>query len=266
MTWFNKVFGREKVIIASLYLPPMPGTMRYKSQSVAEMVAYTRRELESLEAGGMDGVTIGNQQNWPYQLGVGPDTVALMTHIITEAHRGLSIPFGITCFWDDIAALAVAKATGAAFVRGVFRGVYAGEMGLMNLNAADAMRFRRQIDADDVRVMFMLRPIAARAVGERSLEADVKDAVWASKPDAFALCGPIPGEAPTVKELELVVSNAKEAPVLMNNGANPGNIADVLAVCNGAVIGTHLRADRKSSNPFDPDRVKSFMEQVNALR
>lgn len=267
MTWFKDVFGREKVIVASLYIPPLPGSPLYRHGTPLEdIIAYVRNELEVLEAGGMDAANIGNQQNWPYELGVGPETVALMTHIISEAHRGLSIPFGITVFWDDLAAIAIAKATGAAYVRGVFRGVYAGEMGLMALNAADALRFRQRADAEEVKLMFMLRPIAARAVGERDLKADVKDAVWASRPDAFALCGPIPGEAPTLTELALVEAHAKGRPVFANNGANPENIGDILRVCSGAVIGTHLRADRDASNPFDRKRVAEFMQVVNALR
>ena len=61
----------------------------------------------------MDGVSIGNQQDWPYKVGVGPETVALCTYVIAEAARGLTLPFGISIFWDDLAGIAIAKATGA---------------------------------------------------------------------------------------------------------------------------------------------------------
>lgn len=267
MTWFTDVFHTEKAIIASMYLPPLPGSPYYqKGTSMKTLIDYTRTELEALQEGGMDGVCIGNQQDWPYKKGVSAETPALMSTIIAEAARSLSIPFGISVFWDDLAAIAIAKATDASFVRGVFRGAYAGEMGLIDLNAADTARFRKAIDAEDIRLMFMLRPIMAKAIAERSLKAEVKDCVYGSKPDAFTLCGPIPGEAPTLEELEIVKQNGKGCPVVMNNGANPDNIADILQVCNGAVVATHLRKDKVSSNPFDPRLVKEFMDIVEHNR
>jgi len=267
MSWFKDVFGKDKVMIASMYLPPLPGSPKYRQgTSLAEIIEYTRNELQHLQDGGMDGVSIGNQQNWPYEVGVGAETSAIMTRVITEAMQGLSIPFGISIFWDDLAGIAIAKATGAKFVRGVFRGTYVGEMGTMNMNSAEMLRFRKTIDAEDIKLIFMLRPILAKSVVDRSLLAEVKDCVWGSKPDGFTLCGPIPGEAPTLDELETVKSNSKGAPVLMNNGANPDNIGDVLKVCDGAVVATHLRKDRVSSNPFDADKVREFMAVVDKHR
>ncbi|MHB8806337.1 MAG: BtpA/SgcQ family protein [Anaerolineaceae bacterium] len=267
MTWFNEVFHQEKVIIASMYLPPLPGSPDYqKGTSLSEIIDYTHSELKALEEGGMDGVNIGNQQDWPYQVGVGPETPALISKILCEATQGLNIPIGISIFWDDLAAIAIAKAVGAKFVRGVFRGSYAGEMGLMNLNSADAIRFRKLIDAEDMKLMFMLRPILCKATIDRSLLAEVKDALWASKPDAFALCGPIPGESPTMEELKTVKNASKTCPVIINNGATPENIGEVLSYGDGAVVATHLRKDKKASNPFDRDKVREFMDIVEKNR
>ncbi len=267
MSWFKNIFNNDKAIIASMYLPPLPGSPDYKSgTSLDEIIEYTHNELFNLQEGGMDGVSIGNQQDWPYKVGVGPETVALSTYVINEATRGLTLPFGISIFWDDIAGIAIAKATGAKFVRGVFRGSYAGEMGMMTLNAADAIRFRKAIEAEDIKLLFMLRPILAKSTVDRSLVTEVKDAVWGSKPDGFALCGPIPGEAPTMDELKSVSDNSKGRPVVMNNGANPENIAEVLKVCDGAVVATHLRKDHKAGNPFVKERVQEFMEVVDKVR
>lgn len=267
MIWFNEVFHKEKVMIASMYLPPLPGSPDYqKGTSLQQIIDYTHAELKALQEGGMDGVNIGNQQDWPYRVGVGPETPALISKILGEASQGMQIPIGISIFWDDLAALAIAKAVGAKFVRGVFRGAYAGEMGLMSLNAADALRYRSQIDAEHVKLMFMLRPILCKSITDRSLQADVKDAMWSSKPDAFALCGPIPGESPTIDELKIVKEASKTCPVIMNNGATPENIAEMLKHCDGAVVATHLRKDKKASNPFDRDKVRALMDIVEKSR
>jgi membrane complex biogenesis BtpA family protein len=267
MSWFSNVFHKEKIIIASMYLPPLPGSPDYKlGTPLKDIIEFTRFELQQLEAGGMDSVVIGNQLNLPHQVGVNAETSALMTMVINEACKGLKIPIGITVFWDDLTAIAVAKATGASYVRGIFRGAYAGEMGIISLNASDTIRYRKLIDAENIPLMFMLRPIYAKAIADRGLESEVKDAIGASKPDAFTLCGPIPGEAPSYEDLEIVCKNAKGRPVVMNNGATPQNIGKVLEICNGAVVATHLRKDEKAGNPFDAEKVKGFMKVVNQYR
>lgn len=267
MTWLQDVFKKEKVIIASMYLPPLPGSPDYvKGTSLSQVIDYTHSELKSLEEGGMDGVCIGNQQDWPYQVGVGPETPALISKILGEATSDLQIPIGISIFWDDLAGIAIAKAVGAKFVRGVFRGSYAGEMGSLNLNASDAIRYRKLIDAEDIKLMFMLRPILCKSTTDRDLKSEVKDAMWASKPDAFALCGPIPGEAPSFEELKIVKEAAKQCPVIINNGATPENIGEVLTYGDGAVVATHLRKDKKASNPFDRNKVREFMDIVEKYR
>jgi len=267
MSWLKDVFGAEKVVIASLYLPPLPGSPDFRPGTpLEELVALTRQEVETLCAGGMDAIVFGNQQDRPWRVGVGPETSAVMTRVIVEATRGCSVPFGITVFWDDVAAMAVAKATGACFVRGVFRGTYAGEMGLLTLNAADALRYRTAIDAIDIKLVFLLRPILCQLITPRSLEAQVKDALWSSKPDAFALCGPIPGQAPSFDELKMIKGLSKDIPVLMNNGGRTDNIAQVFASGDGLVISTHLRKDNVSWEPFDRHKVEDFMRVAERYR
>jgi hypothetical protein len=267
MNWLQDVFGVGKAAIASLYLPPLPGSPDFKpGTSLDDMIAQTRREVTTLHEGGMDGIVFGNQQDRPWKVGTGPETAALMTRIILEATRDLSIPFGITVFWDDRAAIAVAKATRAAFVRGIFRGTYAGEMGLLDLNAADALRYRNALDAEDIRLMFVLRPILCQSVAPRELKSQVRDVLWGSKADALALSGPIPGKSPTPQELEMVKDLAGDVPVFMNNGANTDNIGQVFSIVDGVVIGTHLREDSISWKSFEKERVKTFMEAASRNR
>jgi len=267
MDWLKSVFGTEKVVIASLYLPPLPGSPDYSPGTPPRgLISAARREVENLVAGGMDAIVFGNQQDRPWKVGVGPETVAMMTRIIHEAVQGFSIPFGITVFWDDLAAIAVAKATGASFVRGVFRGTYVGEMGLLTMNAADALRFRSAIDGTAIKLMFFLRPILCELVTPRSLRAQVKDALWGSKPDAFTLGGPIPGQAPAFDELRTVKELAKDVPVFMNNGGSAQNLAQVFENADGLVIGTHLREDNVSWKPFDRRKVAEFMRLAEQYR
>ena len=55
-------------------------------------------------------------------------------------------------------------------------------------------------------------------------------------------------------------------PVFANTGVNIDNVADVLGVADGCVVGTHFKVDGHTWNAVDSTRVKRFMEKVESLR
>ena len=57
-----------------------------------------------------------------------------------------------------------------------------------------------------------------------------------------------------------------DVPVLANTGVNVRNVADILAIADGVVIGTHFKVDGVTWNPVDGARVKRFMDVVAKLR
>ena len=52
MSWFSDIFGKEKIIIASLYLPPLPGNpdifkgLRCKRSLTSPAMNYTNSKQE----------------------------------------------------------------------------------------------------------------------------------------------------------------------------------------------------------------------------
>jgi len=263
MGWLQDVFGREKVVLASVYLPPLPGSPRASRQaSVATMVASVSQEVAILRAGGVDGVIFGNQHDVPYCSGVGPETVALATEIISRVADAEPIPFGISLFWDVKASLAVARAVGARFVRGVFSGAYAGEMGLWQVDAGTIMRYRDAIGAGDVKAMFFVRPIYCRALAERPLPDWCWDSVHGSGADAITVGGPAVGLAPDLAEVRRAKAGVPKTPLLVNNGATKENIGDMFSVCDGVVVASTMRVGGR----FDPGQVADFMAAANLHR
>ena len=65
----------------------------------------------------MDGLLFCNEADLPYRLQTGPETAAAMAALVGELRSKIHRPFGIDIVWDPVASLAVARATGAAFVR-----------------------------------------------------------------------------------------------------------------------------------------------------
>lgn len=261
------IFGTAKPVITMAHLPALLGTPRYdQGGGIDAIVEWVRRDIEKLVAAEVDGILFCNEDDRPYAFQVGQEAVAAMTRVVTEC-RPNKIPFGVDLMWDPNAAMATAAATGAAFIREVVTGTYESDMGLWSPDAAELLRYRRRLSAEDVRVFMNITPEFASPLGSRSVADRARSAVVSSLADAILIAGPMAGAEP---DFEWVVE-AKEAvgdsvPVLLNTGARKDNIGKFLEVADGVIVGSALKVDGYTWNPVDPDRLSAFMKAVNKAR
>ena len=77
------------------------------------------RDARALRDGGCDGFVVENFGDRPFTRGrVEAETVAAMTRVIAEVTAVVRLPFGVNVLRNDaLSALAIAAATGAAFIR-----------------------------------------------------------------------------------------------------------------------------------------------------
>ncbi|MCP5156179.1 MAG: BtpA/SgcQ family protein [Ectothiorhodospiraceae bacterium] len=263
----RELFGVTKPVIAMAHLPALPGTPRYDpALGVDGMVERVRADLRHLLAGGVDAVMFCNEDDRPYSLRAGLESVSVMTRVVTEL-RPSDRPFGVDFLWDPMAPMAIAKATGAAFIREVVTGVYESDMGLWAPDAAELYRYRARIDAQSVRVLANITPEFASPLGSRSVADRARSAAVSSLVDAILIAGPMAGAAPersAIEEAKAAVGDA--VPVLLNTGARAETIADFLTVADGVIVGSSLKVDGKTWNPVDPARVRAFMDAVRGAR
>lgn len=266
-TLLDDFFHVPKPVIAMVHLPPLPGTPLYdESRGVEGILESVRHDIHVLLEGGVDGLLFCNEGDRPYALQADFEAIAVMARVITET-APRDRPFGVDFLWDPKAPLAIALATGAAFVREVFTGVYESDMGLWNTNPAAMLRYRRNIGASHVKVFYNITPEFASPIGRRSVGQVARSAVVSSLADALLVSGPMAGAEPDLNHLR----EAKEAtdgqvPVLLNTGARAENIRQFLNVADGVIVGSGLKVDGYTWNPVDPARVKAFMEVVRAIR
>ena len=126
----DDLFARGKPLIAMAHLHALPGTPLYDKQAgVAGIVEALRYDMEILLSAGFDAILFCNEGDRPYGFKAGYEGVAAMTRVVAEL-APTDRPFGVDFLWDTNAALAVAAATGASFIRGVMTGAYESDMGL----------------------------------------------------------------------------------------------------------------------------------------
>jgi membrane complex biogenesis BtpA family protein len=261
------LFGCPKPVIAMMHLLPLPGRPLYDNRGgMAAVVDALHRDLDILQEGGVDGLLFCNEGDRPYPLHTDRAPVAAMAAAIGELRPYIRLPYGVDLLWDPMAALAVARAVRASFVREVFTGVYDSDMGLWQPDAATALDYRHHIDADDVRLFFNIEPEFARPVAQRPIGVLAHSVVVSSLADAILISGAMAGAEVDLSHIRAAKSAVPTTPVLANTGVRIETVRATLAVADGVIVGTGLKRDGYTWNPVDPERVQRFIDEVRAAR
>ena len=263
--WLAELTGAPKPIVGMVHLPALPGSPLYDaSGGMGKVREAVRRDLAALQAGGIHAVMFCNENDRPYRLEADAASVAGMADVVAGARGELSVPFGVDVLWDPRATLAVAAATGAAFAREIFAGAFAGDFGLWVRSAGDAFRYRREVGAEGVRLLFNINAEFAAPLAPRPLPEVARSVLFSSSPDALCVSGPITGQPVDASGLAGVAEAVRGSgvPVLVNTGFRAEQAADLLRHADGAVVGSSLKKDGVTWNPVDPGRVRGLMRAV----
>lgn len=265
--WLQSVFGVRKPIIAMCHFQALPGDPAYdRKKGMPWVIDQARADLKALQDGGVDAVMFSNESSLPYLTKVDTVTVASMARVVTALMSDLHIPFGVNVLWDPAASLDLAVATGAAFVREIFTGVYASDFGLWNTNCGQIVRHQHHIGAESVRLLFNIVPEAASYLGARQVADIARSTVFNTRPDALCVSGLTAGAKTSAQTLRIVKEAVPETVVFANTGVKLSNVAEQLGIADGAVIGTFFKKDGYIWNPVDEKRVRTFMERVREIR
>ena len=261
-------FGtKKKAVIAMVHIGALPGTPLYDLDGgMSKLVDNAASDAEKLQAGGVDAVMFGNENDRPYSLAAPLEGVAAMTAVVQAIAPSLKVPFGVNYLWDPKASIAVAQATGAKFVREIFTGVFASDMGIWAPDCAGAVRLRRNLGRPDLKLLFNINAEFAHSLDARPIELRAKSAIFSSLADAILVSGPITGQPADRTDLRKVCEAVTQVPVFANTGVNIDNVSDVLSVADGVIVGTHFKIDGNTWNAVDGTRVKRFMDAVDLLR
>jgi hypothetical protein len=262
----ESLFGTPKPVIAMLHFPALPGRPRHDvSAGAARLREAVGRDLETAQAAGVDGLLFCNEADLPYQLSVGPEIGAAMAAVIGELRPRIKVPYGVNILWDPIASLALARATGAAFVREVLTGVYESDLGLIEPRIGEIAAYRHAIGAADVALFDNIAPEFSSALGSRGVAERARGAAFLGM-DAVLISGPAAGTPFAMGDLQAAKEAVPETPVLANTGVRAESIADILAVADGVIVGSSLKVDGVTWNPIDRSRATRLMDAARAAR
>jgi membrane complex biogenesis BtpA family protein len=264
---FKRIFGNKKPVIAMVHLGALPGTPLYDGEGgIDAIVDAARDDLLALQDAGFDAVMFGNENDRPYEFNVDCASTTTMGFVIGRLRDQITVPFGVNVLWDPKSSIALAAATGADFVREIFTGAYASDMGPWNPDAGAAMRYRNALGCNHVAMLYNICAEFADSLDRRSLADRARSAVFSSIPDAVLVSGQITGEAAQLSDLEAVKAVLPDTPVLANTGVKHATIGEVLSVADGCIVGSSLKVDGDTWNSVDRDRAADFMDKARAAR
>lgn len=259
MDW-SALFATAKPVIGMLHAPALPGSPG-NQLSLGAIRDFVLRDAEALAAGGAGGLILENFGDVPfYRNRVPPHTVAYLSVLAHAVRLAFPLPLGINVLRNDgHAALAVAAASGAAFVRvNVYTGARLTDQGILQGEAHELQRYRRMLGAK-VLVFADVAVKHSAPIGARNLADEVEDTVERGLADAVIVSGAGTGKRTPMEEVRIAKA-ATRAPVLVGSGVDADNAAEVLATADGIIAGTALKVDGRTANPVDPARVTAFLQ------
>jgi membrane complex biogenesis BtpA family protein len=264
---FKKIFKNDKPVIAMVHLPALPGSPLYDPKlGLNYIIESAQRDLEALQDADVDAVLFGNENDRPYELQANTASSATMSYVIGFLKEKIKVPFGVNVLWDPLSTIAVAAATGAQFVREIFTGVYASDMGLWIPDAAKASRYKKSLDRNDLLMFYNVSAEFAYSLDQRSLADRSRSVVFSSIPDAVLVSGQITGEAAKIDDIESVKKVLPNTPVLANTGVKLETVTNILKIADGVIVGSSLKVNGDTWKPIDPKRALDFMNKVKSIR
>ena len=264
------VFKVSKPIIGMVHLMPMPGAPAYRGESVDFIIEHALKDARALVDGGVDGLIVENMWDLPYFVGkeVPPEEMTVHAVAAREVIKQARVPAGITVIHNGgRVTLAIAKAAGAKFIRvDLLTGAYLWDTGeLDHGNAAELLRLRKQLYADDIRLFVDV--YKKHAIAFPGLDPETH-AIWSDfyMADALIVTGRMTGLETPLELIERVKKAVPERPVIIGSGLSADNAERLLSVADGAIVGTSLKHGGITANPVDPERVKKLMSVVGKTR
>ena len=227
----------SRALFGMVHLGPLPGAPSFTS--LDDVLALAMHDAQAIVAGGCDGLVIENFGDRPFTRGrVEAETVAAMTRVVTEIAREVRVPFGINVLRNDaLSALAIAAATGAAFVRvNIHTGAAVTDQGIIEGDAYATLRKRAAL-APDVLIFADYLVKHATPMGQVS----ARDLRLRGLADAIIITGRETGavaDPGMIRELREDV----DAPLLVGSGLSAENTSR-FADADGAIVGTSIKTD-----------------------
>lgn len=252
-------------LIGMVHLGPLPGAPSFVGDFEAVLESACRDATVLTEAG-FDAIMVENFGDSPFFSDDVPKiTVAAMARAVTTLRGRTELPIGVNILRNDaLAALAVAATCGASFIRvNVLSGTMFTDQGTITGRPADLARMRAVVGPTievyaDVFVKHATPPPGSL------ITLVAADTYLRGGADALVLSGTATGAPADLEQFAQVRAAVPEARLLAGSGASAETISGILEYADGAIVGTSIKIDNRTTAPVDPARAAAFVEAAKS--
>ena len=255
----------KKPIIGMVHLAALPGSVHY-SESFQKTLERAVHEFKTLSDCGFDGAILQNTGDVPAIENGDEATVAFMTKAGLVLRAASDLILGVNVLMNGSkAALAVAKAIQADFVRiKINSGAASTSTGIVQANPYEVLSFRNRIQATEIDMVGDLYDRTAAPVGEFPLEVLADLALRHADMRALVISGY--DYVDLIKRLKLLRMKLPDAFLIVGGGANKSNLAELLELSDGIIVGSSIKSGGGFLDPIDQVKARSFIKEANLLR
>lgn len=256
-------------VIGMVHLRPLPGSAGFTGSVAGDLSAVIDAavaDATTWHEAGANGLMVENFGDVPFYKGDVPrETVAAMTAVAMELRRAVpDLPLGINVLRNDgLSALAVAAAVGASYIRvNVLSGAAVTDQGVIEGRAAELMRYRKAMGAEQVKVLADVRVKHAAPLAERPLQDEVEELVKRAGADAVIVSGTGTGKPTDAGHAADVKRYAGDTPVLIGSGADAASIPRLKSACDGFIIGSAAKPGGQIDAAVDARLAKQIIQAI----
>lgn len=254
-------------LVGMVHLPALPGSPR-AALAVDVIETQAVAEARVLAGAGFQACIVENFGDAPFHGSVvEPVTVAVMSRVVAAMRRELpALVVGVNVLRNDAAAaLAVAAATGAAFVRvNVHVGATATDQGILEGRAAETLRLRQRLGRG-IAIWADVHVKHGRSLAHESIADEARDAVLRGLADALIVTGSGTGWATGVDDLRNVRALELGVPVYVGSGVTEQSLDLYLREADGVIVGSAIEQGGRAGAPLDPERAHRFVATARKI-
>ena len=250
-------------LIGMIHLPALPGSPAHMFP-MEEIIERALADAHTLQGAGFNALMIENFGDAPFAADqLSSASLAAMAVVADRVRTAVALPIGVNALRNDaLAALGIAVAVGASFVRvNVHTGVTATDQGMLTGRADETLRYRKLLGAR-VAILADVHVKHGRSISEPDIASAARDTAYRGLADGLVVTGSATGVGVDPQDLRRVRSAVPDRRIFVGSGATPSTIASLLHSADGVIVGSGLKPESDPSRPIDAALAAEFVRSA----
>ena len=252
------------IVYGVVHLKSLPGSSG-NYLTLDEIIELAQEDVNSLLFGGVDGLIIENFGDIPFTKDdVSKRTIASFTKVVENIEYDRDVKVGINVLRNDgIAALSIAEATNADFVRiNVLNNVMMyTDQGIIEGKAHEIAEFKNTLNKDidiyaDVFVKHAVPPEGSK------IENHTEELIERAGADVVIVTGDGTGHQIDIEDLNKVRDIVPQGRLAIGSGVNEENVEDYVDLSDILIVGTSFKVDHDVSKRVDQRSVEQLIQKI----